>query len=613
MLNPEDIAKEVATLRQRLAGPKLTLADVTACGQAANRLAEAAEAAAQPVERIALAGDTTLDLLAQAVACALLQEGMLARIFVAPIGTGTQQILDSGSDLHAFRPGMVLLVPDWRSAIAPLPTDSMAAAAAADAAQIDMYRSLWGTLTARRYRVLQQTLVPPPWTLRGVADRRSPASVVRRVEALNEALIDASDGQVTWLEADRLAAQVGLHAWSAPRFHHAAKLGFDPRFLVDYLPWFRGAWRAATGRSKKVLVVDLDDTLWGGTIGDLGVHAVALGPAHGAAGEAFASWQDYLAMLGRRGVILAICSKNAPEHALAGFDHPHAALRRDDFASCVCSWDDKATGLRRIAAELSLGLDALVFADDNPAETALVRQVLPEVETVDLGVDPAQFVQRLEAGHWFDLQALTEADLHRREAYAGRRLALETRTSTADLSSYLSGLQMAGRLDPALAKDLPRIAQLELKTNQFNLTTRRYSQAELATFAARDDRLLLTFSLRDRFANHGLTAAIVAATEGDTLRIDSWVMSCRIFSRSAEQFIIVRLAELARSRGIGTLIGEYAPTARNGVVADLYPRLGFSPSGSGGLWLRPLDRPLDDLACWIAVESDPATHLDSNG
>lgn len=614
MLDPEDIAKDVALLRERLASPKLTLADLMACGQAADRLAEAAEAAAQPVPRIALAGDTTLDLLAQAVACALLQEGVLARIFVAPIGTGAQQILDDSSGLHAFRPDIVFLVPDWRSTVTPLPADSTAATvAAADAVQVDIYRSLWARLASRQCLVLQQLLVPPPWALRGMADRRSPASVARRVEALNEALIEAGDGQVTWLEADRLAAQLGLHAWSAPRFHHAGKLAFDPRFLVDYLPWFRGAWRAATGRSKKVLVVDLDDTLWGGAIGDLGVEAVALGPAHGAAGEAFAAWQEYLAMLGRRGVVLAVCSKNAPDQALAGFDHPDAALRREDFAACVCSWDDKATGLRRIAEELSLGLDALVFADDNPAETALVRQFLPEVETVDLGADPAQFIQRLEAGHWFDLQALTGADFNRREAYAGRRLALETRASTADLSSYLTGLQMVGRLDPASAKALPRIAQLELKTNQFNPTTRRYSQAELAAFLARDDRLLFAFRLRDRFADHGLTAAVVAALDGDALRIDSWVMSCRIFSRSAEQFIIAGLAELARCRGLRALIGEYAPTARNGVVADLYPRLGFTPSPSGPLWHRPLDRPFDDLACWIAPDPDVTAPPDANG
>jgi FkbH-like protein len=548
-----------------------------------------------------------MDLLAAAIACAILQEGVVPVLYVAPYGTLVQEALNPGSDLHAFRPQLAVLVPDWRNAVPPLPVDTTAYDAdAATADQVRLFQSLWSALEAQSCRIVQHTLVPPPELLRGVADRRLPASAGRRVHALNQALLDAGDGRVIWLEADQLATRSGLQAWSAPRFYHAGKFGFDPRFLVDYLPWFRGAWRAVTGRTKKVLAVDLDDTLWGGAIGDLGADGVALGPAHGAGGEAFAAWQDYVAGLGRRGVILAVCSKNAPELALAGFEHPHGALRQGDFAAIVCSWDDKATGLGRIAEALSVGTDAIVFADDNPSETALVRQFLPEVETVDLGTDPARFIERLEAGHWFDLQAYTGADFGRAEAYTGRRLATEARSSAAGLDEYLAGLEMTGRLEPAIPADLARMAQLEARTNQFNLTTRRYSQAQLATFLASPGRLLLTFRLRDRFADHDLVSTLNAVQEQDRLRIDSWVMSCRVFARSAEQFILAGLLQLARARGLSTLVGEYVPTERNGVVADLYARLGFERSGEG-LWQRSLDLPAGALGCRIADGTEAAS------
>lgn len=563
---------DLATLRARLGAPGLTLADIVACSDAASRLT------GMPVQRIAVAGDVTVEMLAHAIRCAVIQEGVLPLLHCAPYGAMASEILDPGSALHAFGPELAVLVPDRR--------------AAHDA---DLYLSLWRALEQRGCRIIQHTLVPPTSALRGVAERRAAQSALRRVRDLNDALFEAGDGRVTWLEADRLAAEVGLLAWSAPRYFHAGKLGFDPRFLPAYMAWFRGAWRSSTGRAKKVLVLDLDDTLWGGAIGDLGPGGVALGPDHGPVGEAFTAWQDYVAELGRRGVILAVCSKNDPALAAAGFDHPHGKLRRDAFAAIVCSWEDKAAGMRNIAAQLDLGLEALVFADDNPSETALVRQLLPAVETVDLGSDPARFIERLDAGHWFDQQSYSDEDFQRTSSYRGRAQAEALRSDGGDLDLYLRSLAMVGRLAPATESDLGRMAQMEQKTNQFNLTTRRYSQGELEKFL--DERVILTFHLRDRFADHGLTSTLVAHEEGDALQIDSWLMSCRIFARTAEQFILAGVAAIARQRGLVALVGTYVPSDRNGVVADLYRRLGFEPHGTG--WRRELNRPLDDLVTRI--------------
>ena len=594
-------ADKLAAIHERLVAGKPSLADLAACAAELRTLALDAEARGEPVRRVAVAGDLTSDLLGHAMACAIAMEGDLPLVHCAPYGTLQQQCLDPGSELHAFRPELAMLVPDWRQTLEPLPLDaSTEAVAAATQAGVRTFEAAWSALEASNCRIIQHTLVPPASLLRGVAERRSEASTGRRVTALNDALFQASAGRVTWLEADRLAAQVGLAAWSSPRFYHAGKLGFDPRFLPDCLPWLRGAWRAATGRSKKLLVLDLDDTLWGGTIGDDGVEGIALGGGHGAKGEAFAEWQAYLSQLGQRGVLLAVCSKNSLELAVAGFDHADSALRRSDFAAIVCSWDDKATGLRQIATDLNLGLDAMVFVDDNPAERSLVQQLLPEVETVDIGTDPAQFIARLEAGHWFDLQSYTGEDLRRGQAYAARGQALAAREQAVDLAGFLQGLEMRGRLQTAQAQDLARLAQMELKTNQFNLTTRRRSHAQLAADLERSDRLVLAFDLQDRFGDHGLVASLVVAREDDVFRIDSWLMSCRVFSRTAEQFILAALIRMAQEQGAKALVGEYLPTVRNGVVADLYRRLGFAPIDSEGrFWQRELAAPLDDLASAI--------------
>ena len=595
----------LASVRERLAVARPPLPELMACATDIAALAAEAAASGAAVRRVALAADLTPDLLRQAIACAIAQDGELALVHAAPYGVMRQACLDGASALHAFEPDVVVLVPDWRQTLEPLPLEADAEAVAADTArQVQVFEAIWSALEARGCRIVQHLLVPPATQWRGMADRRSPASDARRVQALNDALIDAGAGRVTWLEADRLATSVGLAAWSAPRFFHAGKLGFDPRFLPDYLPWFRGAWRAVTGRTRKLLVLDLDDTLWGGTIGDDGLDGIALGPAHGGKGEAFAAWQRHLAGLAQRGVVLAVCSKNAPEIAATGFGHADSALRREDFAAFVCSWDDKATGLRRIAQELNLGLDAAVFVDDNPAERALVQQLLPEVAVVDIGVDPAQFVERLEAGHWFDQQAYTEVDHGRNAAYAALRQARAAETSSADMGSYLAGLAMQGRASPALAPDLPRLAQMELKTNQFNLTTRRYTQAQLAAQMQQADRFVLAFHLKDRFGDHGLVGSLLAVREADALRIDSWLLSCRVFSRTAETFILRALVLWAREQGASTLVGEYRATARNAVVADLYARLGFAAlSDDGRWWQRELAAPLDDLTSAIAEAS----------
>ena len=568
--------------------------------QLGDRLAAATPPPDAATQRIAVVGGVTIDYLRRAIACAVAAEGVFPVTYQATFGSYVQDILDPASALHAFAPDLIVIAPSHRDLIAPLPI--AATAAETDAAlepAVALFRKLWASLAARKIRIIQHLLVPPVARYRGPADRLAPAAPANQVRRLNDALLAAGRGLVHFLDMEQLATAIGSRRWSAERFHYAAKLDFDPRWLPDYLAPFRAAWRAANARAKKLLALDLDNTLWGGVIGDDGVEGIALGPAS-TAGEAFADWQRMLKGLAERGVVLAVCSKNAPEIAATGFTHPNSVLRREDFAAFECSWNDKAGGLRRIARALNLGLDSFVFADDNPVECALVRQELPEVAVVELGADPAQFVELFDAGCWFDLPAYTSDDLGRAAAYTARAAALAEQESATDIDAYLASLAMTGRLYRPEEADIARVAQLELKTNQFNLTTRRYAEAAIRDFMAREDALVLAFRLADRFGDHGLVSTLIAFHEGDALRIDSWLMSCRVFARSAEQYILRGVIAEALARGAARLVGEYQPTAKNDVVAGLYSKLGFTPSDDT-FFVREVDAGTDDLVTHIGA------------
>ena len=570
--------------------------------------------------RVAIVGSLTIDFLAAAVACAALQENALARVYKAPFASTVQEVLDPSSGLYRFHPDVVVLTPDWRDAVADLPigvTPEAVEAALAD--QVAKFGHLWATLRERTgAKIIQHLLVPPTQAYCGLAERHTQASPANQVAALNARLIAAAGNTVTWVEMDRLAELHGRARFAASRFYFSSKLPFDPQFLPDYLQAFRAAWRIANGRVKKVLALDLDNTLWGGVIGDDGVAGIRLGPDT-PAGEAFADWGAYCKQLAARGVILAACSKNDPKLAAEGFEHAHSALKQADFAAFEVSWDDKVAGLRRIAATLNLGIDSIVFADDNPFECDLVRQNLPEVAVVELGTDPSAFIGLLDAGHWFDLPVYTAEDLARSQSYQGRRAAEAARENATDIGSYLAGLEMVGDLYAPGQADLDRLAQMEKKTNQFNMTTRRYDAGQIAALMTDDTAMVLAFKLRDRHADHGLIASLIAHGQGETLEIDSWLMSCRVFSRGAEEFMMNGVVTLARDRGYARIVGEYQPTAKNNVVADLYLRLGFAPLDNNRWELLLSDARAGSAPTYIAASgqldvytADPAPEASSD-
>ncbi|MBN8902128.1 MAG: HAD-IIIC family phosphatase, partial [Rhodospirillales bacterium] len=304
----------------------------------------------------------------------------------------------------------------------------------------------------------------------------------------------------------------------------------------------------ARGLAKKCLVLDLDNTLWGGVIGDDGLAGIRLGA--GADGEAFVAFQLYVRALKERGVILAACSKNDAETAASVFrDHPDSVLRFEDFAVFVANWDNKADNLRDIARRLNLGLDALVFVDDNPMERDIVRRQLPEVAVVDLPEDPSGYVTALAAPGWFEAAAFSAEDAERSRYYADNAAREAVRSRFVDMGAYLHSLEMVATVGGADPFHLPRMAQLIGKSNQFHLTGTRYGEAELAALAARPDVTVRHIRLADRFGDNGLIACLLLRHDGGDLVVDTWVMSCRVLGRSVEAFTVGLIRDIARAEG----------------------------------------------------------------
>jgi FkbH-like protein len=322
--------------------------------------------------------------------------------------------------------------------------------------------------------------------------------------------------------------------------------------------------------------MDLDNTLWGGVVGDDGLEGIILGQGS-ALGEAFVAFQEYARELSRRGIILAVCSKNDEANALEPFEkHPEMILKRADIACFVANWSDKAANIRAIAEQLNIGLDSLVFIDDNPFERTLVRQELPMVAVPEVGDDPATFAQTIADAGYFEGFAVTQEDRERSGQYQGNRMREALKASATDLPSYLRSLEMELTWRKFDNIGLSRTVQLINKTNQFNLTTRRYTEEDVLAVMGNKRAFGLQLRLVDRFGDNGIISIVIGKMQEDAdLLIDTWLMSCRVLGRQVEPTTLNLVASQARALGARRLVGEYIPTKKNGMVRDHYTKLGF--------------------------------------
>jgi FkbH-like protein len=539
---------------------------------------------------LAILASHSVDHLVPAIRIAGLGRGIAPSIHVGPYGLYRQVLTGPDPELADFNPQFLLLALDAHEVQSEIPVDA-AKVEVADAInrRIDDLRQLW-CAARKRYgaHVIQQTFVSRAPLLFGSYEGLIPGSPSAVIECLNSAIRSAAlEEGVLLLDLAWLCQRSGADDVGDPVRWHQAKQLVSPHFAPQYGDWVARIIAASLGLSRKCLVLDLDNTLWGGVVGDDGVDGIRLGQGD-ALGEAFLEFQRYIAALGKRGIVLAVCSKNDAAIAEAVFsDHPEMALRRTEIASFVANWDDKASNLRRIARELNLGLDSMVFIDDNPAERHIIRRELPAVAVPELPHDVANYARSLADAGYFEAAAFTSDDAMRSGAYqanAERQAALDNAT---DMEGYLKNLAMTLVASEIRSIDLPRAAQLINKSNQYNLTTRRYTEAELTRLVADPSMLAMCFRLRDRFGDNGLISVILARADdrwGPTAwLIDTWLMSCRVLGRQVEAAALEVVAKEAASRGARVLIGEYRPTARNGMVSTHYAKLGFTPADAPAL------------------------------
>jgi FkbH-like protein len=552
---------------------------------------------ALPPVRLAILGSSMIAHLIPAIRVAFMRRGIWAEVYTNPFGQYLQDLMDPASALHAFKPDVVLFAFDARHALGKAGAFRDAAACERAVEEAASHcRHVW-EMARRAFAcpVIQQTILPLFPGLLGSNEHRLPGSPQTMAARANQRIRQlADDAGVDVLALDTRAIEDGIANWHDPVLWHRAKIEIAPPMAPLYGDLVARIVAAQRGRSYKCLVLDLDNTLWGGVIGDDGIEGLVLGQGS-AAGEAFIAFQDYAQLLSERGIILAVCSKNDEKIALAPFtDHPDMVLKRSSFAAFVANWSDKATNLRAIAAEINIGLDALVFADDNPFERNLVRRELPMVAVPELPEDAAFYAQCIADGGYFESVRMTAEDFSRAGQYRANAERESSRQSTTDLPTYLKSLEMEMQATSFDAMGQARITQLINKTNQFNLTTRRYGEREIE--AAMADKDMITFQIRlaDKFGDNGMIAVVIAkpAQRPGELMIDTWLMSCRVLGRQVEQATLNLLVGEARKRGYHTLIGEFRPTEKNGLVRDHYAKLGFQKDGAddagGSFWRLPV-------------------------
>jgi FkbH-like protein len=535
--------------------------------------------ATKPV-RLAVLGSATLTHLLPAIRVAGLRRGIWIETYENDFGQYAQELSDPDSELHAFKPTAVLLSLDAYHVAAGVTAGLDAAGADAALEEIKArIRDTWRLAReAFRCPIIQQTVLPVHPAVLGGNEHRLPGSRARFVARLNEALREMADADgVDLLAVDEHAARSGTERWHDTALWHRSKQEISPPAAPLYGDLVGRLLAAKQGRSFKCLVMDLDNTMWGGVIGDDGMEGIALGQGS-ALGEAYVAFQDYARELTRRGVILAVCSKNDEANAVEPFEqHPEMVLRRPDISSFVANWSDKAGNIRAIAEELNIGLDALVFIDDNPFERALVRQELPMVAVPEVSDDPTYYPRAIADAGYFEGLSVTDEDRERTAQYQGNKARDALKASTTDLPSYLRGLEMQlvwKRFDRV---GLQRIVQLINKSNQFNLTTKRYTDEDVLAVMADPTAFGLQLRLLDRFGDNGVIAIIVGRLlESQDLYIDTWLMSCRVLGRQVEPTTLNLIAQEAQMLGARRLVGEYIPTKKNGMVKDHYAKLGFT-------------------------------------
>jgi FkbH-like protein len=557
--------------------------------------------------RVSILRDITVEPFVPALQAELARSGFATEVAVGDFDTIGRDAR-AGGPVEMVEPDLVLILrwleqssPSLATAFISLePTDVVTAVD-------DLTRRIHAELLALRGRtrapILINTFPLPDLTTLGVLDAQIETGHRRAVEDLNRALLKVARDvpDVLIVDIARLVGRIGTRAAIDQRAWQTSRAPMARALLVAVAAEVAKIARAVTGRIRKCLVLDCDDTLWGGIVGEDGLAGIRLDPAY--PGSAYVAFQREILNLRHRGVLLALASKNNEGDVREVLrDHPHMQIREEHLAAWRISWGDKPTALREIAVELNIGLDSLVFVDDSSFECDLVRRSLPEVAVLHLEGDPSSYATRLTEGGFFDSLAYSDDDRSRAELYAAERQRVSRREAAATLEDYLADLGMIATIGPPAATEIPRVAQLTQKTNQFNLTTIRYTEGQIASLAADPTTEVHALRLRDRFADLGLVGVAIVRHATGRATIDTLLMSCRVLGRGVEDAFIAHVAATAAERGAGAISGTYRATAKNAQVASFYRKHGFvATADDGASWELDLSGPLPAQPTWITI------------
>lgn len=528
-------------------------------------------------KNIAILGGSTTDAIKDMLEIFLLKEGIESIFYESEYNQYWQDAMFDPPELIEFKPDIIFIHTTTRNII-NFPTIETAECEIEDllAEQFEHFHTMWKHLEETYHcPIIQNNFERPYYRLLGnkdVSDTHGYANFVYRLNGLFYAF--AQDNANFYIhDIDYISASYGLIQWSDPFYWHMYKYAVSIPAIPEFAYNLANIIKSIYGKNKKAFVLDMDNTLWGGVIGDDGLENIALGPEM-PMGQVFSEFQQYILEMKRLGIVLTICSKNEEENALLGLTHSDSRLTQADFVSIKANWHNKDQNIVEIAEELNLGIDSFVFIDDNPAERALICEQLQEVSVPEL-TKPEYYIHHLDRNGFFEMTHFSSDDLKRSQMYQENKKRKDQQKAFANYESFLKSLDMQAIISSFEPLYLSRIAQLTNKSNQFNLTTKRYTESDIQAVMNDPRYITLYGKLKDKFGDNGVVSIIIGAKKETELHIDLWLMSCRVLKRNMEYAMLDSLVELCKKYHIEKIIGYYYPTTKNGMVREFYRTLGF--------------------------------------
>lgn len=529
-------------------------------------------------KRIAILGGSTTHNVRQALDLFLLHHGIRCEFYESEYAQYWQDAMFPNPELESFRPDIIYIHTSNRNITRyPLLSDSPEAVDAMLEEEYSRFAAMWDRL-AETYTcpIIQNNFEYPSWRLMGNQEAVDIHGRVNYITRLNLQFAGYARTHRNFYlnDINYLSARLGLEQWSDPFFWHMYKYALSLPAIPYLAQSVANIIKSLYGKNKKAFALDLDNTLWGGVVGDDGPENLQVGQET-SMGQVYSEFQDYLKAHKQLGVILNVVSKNEPENAMAGLNRPDMTIKVDDLIMIKANWEPKSQNLQDIAHALSLLPESFVFVDDNPAEREIVRQQLPGAAAPELGEQPEYFIRAIDRMGYFEVTELSADDGARTEMYQQNAARSRLESAFTDYGAYLRSLEMRAEILPFSPMYFSRIAQLTNKSNQFNLTTRRFTQAEIQSMAEDSRYATLYGKLSDKFGDNGVVSVVVGEIKEDGLDVILWLMSCRVLKRDMEYAMMDQLAARCSALGILTIRGYYFPTAKNGMVRDFYARQGF--------------------------------------